>query len=246
MQMAGAAPSYAESKGERGFNHEPPRCAGWARRFDQTPMLDMHLHGLTKAITSSSRLRWSAAVRAGHFRIWQVAGVIVVRIDSAYYVAKVIAAIGPAGAAVLRHDPDGPQGQGAIAAVPESAWTAIEYPQAIWDDHARYQAARLQRRVYPVPAAGRARSASSSGSPARSARAATGTSPPCDTRLGSSNTALIRARVCDSRTCEVSSRHRRWERRELPSPQFRGHRVAAAETSPSFTGGLRLSGIGPW
>jgi NB-ARC domain len=84
---------------------------------------------------------------------------------------------------------------------------------------------RLFRRLAftPHPPPGRTRSASSSGSPARSARATTGTSPPCDTRFGSSNTALVRARVCDDRTCQVSSWHRRWERRELRSSQFRGH-----------------------
>ena len=40
---------------------------------------------------------------------------------------------------------------------------------------------------------GRTCSTSSSGSSHRSARATTGTSPPCDTRFGSSNTAQVRA-----------------------------------------------------
>ena len=57
----------------------------------------------------------------------------------------------------------------------------------------------------PQAPAGRTREARSC-SPARAARAMTGTSPACDTRFGSSKAALVRATVCDNRTCEVSSR----------------------------------------
>ena len=59
----------------------------------------------------------------------------------------------------------------------------------------------------PHPPPGRTCSASSSGRPARSATAITAARPPCDTRFGSSNTAWVRVRLCDNRTCEVSSRH---------------------------------------
>jgi hypothetical protein len=45
---------------------------------------------------------------------------------------------------------------------------------------------------------GRTCSASSSGRAARSTRAITGTRPPCDTRFGSSNTALVRAGIWDT------------------------------------------------
>ena len=61
-------------------------------------------------------------------------GTIIVRMDSAYYSAKVIAAIRRAGAyfsVTARMDT---RIQSAIAAIPEDAWTAIRYPQAIWDD----------------------------------------------------------------------------------------------------------------
>jgi hypothetical protein len=81
----------------------------------------------------------------------------VVRMDSAYYVAKVIARLAAPPPRFSVTIPMDPKAKAAIAGVPESAWTAIEYPQAIWDDHARgharHQAARLQRRVYPAPAA---------------------------------------------------------------------------------------------
>jgi hypothetical protein len=54
------------------------------------------------------------------------------------------------------------------------------------------------------------------------------TRPPCDMRFGSSNTALVRARLCDNLTCEVSSPHGRWERRELPSSSSEGTLSVAA------------------
>jgi hypothetical protein len=65
------------------------------------------------------------------------AGLIVVRMDSAYYVAKVIAAIRRAGALFSVTVPMDPRVKAAIAAIPEGAWTAIRYPRAIWDDQLR-------------------------------------------------------------------------------------------------------------
>ena len=64
-------------------------------------------------------------------------GTIVVRMDSAYYAAAVIAAIRRAGArfsVTVRMDP---KVRAAIAAIPGDAWTAIQYPRAIWDDQLR-------------------------------------------------------------------------------------------------------------
>jgi hypothetical protein len=47
--------------------------------------------------------------------------------------------------------------------------------------------------------------------PARWASAITGTRPARDTRFGSSNVAWILARLCNNRTCEVSSRLGTWK-----------------------------------
>jgi hypothetical protein len=60
-----------------------------------------------------------------------------VRMDSAYYAAKVIAAIRRAGALFSVTVPMDPKVKTAIAAIPEHAWTAIKYPRAIWDDQLR-------------------------------------------------------------------------------------------------------------
>jgi hypothetical protein len=61
-------------------------------------------------------------------------GMIVVRMDSAYYGAKTIAAIRRAGARFSVTVPMSRKVRAAISAVPEDAWTAIRYPNAIWDD----------------------------------------------------------------------------------------------------------------
>jgi len=57
--------------------------------------------------------------------------------DSAYYVAKVIAAIGRAGARFSVTVPMDTKVKAAIRGHPGDAWTAIKYPRAIWDDQLR-------------------------------------------------------------------------------------------------------------
>ena len=66
--------------------------------------------------------RWATARSAG------CAGQIVVRMDSACYAAKVIAAIGRADAVFSVTVPMDPKVKAAIAAIPEDAWTAIGIP----------------------------------------------------------------------------------------------------------------------
>ena len=60
-------------------------------------------------------------------------GTILVRMDSAYYAAAVIAAIRRNGARFSVTAPVTAAIRAAIAAIPEDAWTAIACPQAIWD-----------------------------------------------------------------------------------------------------------------
>jgi hypothetical protein len=54
--------------------------------------------------------------------------------DSAYYAAAVIAAVRRSGARFSVTAPVTAAIRAAIAAIPEGAWQAIAYPQAIWDD----------------------------------------------------------------------------------------------------------------
>jgi len=75
-----------------------------------------------------------AAQAIGTARACGCTGTIVVRMDSAYYAAAVIAAVRRNGARFSVTAPVTPSIRAAIAAIPEDAWTAIKYPQAIWDD----------------------------------------------------------------------------------------------------------------
>jgi hypothetical protein len=61
-------------------------------------------------------------------------GTILVRMDCAYYAAAVIAAIRRNGARFSVTAPASAAIRAAIAAIPQDAWQAIAYPQAIWDD----------------------------------------------------------------------------------------------------------------
>jgi Transposase DDE domain group 1 len=61
-------------------------------------------------------------------------GLLVVRADSAYYAAAVIAAVRRAGARFSVTARLDPKIRAAIASIPERAWVSIRYPQAIWDD----------------------------------------------------------------------------------------------------------------
>jgi hypothetical protein len=64
-------------------------------------------------------------------------GTLIVRMDSAFYGAPAVAAARKAGAyfsVTVRMDP---KVRAAIAAIPDSAWTPIRYPRAVWDDQLR-------------------------------------------------------------------------------------------------------------
>ena len=75
-----------------------------------------------------------AAQAIGTARACGCTGTIVVRMDSAYYSAAVIAAVRRNGARFSVTAPVTAAIRAAIAAIPEDAWQAIRYPQAIWDD----------------------------------------------------------------------------------------------------------------
>ena len=64
-------------------------------------------------------------------------GILVARADSAFYSAAFTGAVRAAGAffsVTVRMDP---KVKAAIAAIPETAWTPIRYPRAVWDDQLR-------------------------------------------------------------------------------------------------------------
>jgi hypothetical protein len=78
-----------------------------------------------------------AAEAIGTAREAGCTGEIVVRLDSAYYNAAVIGTVRRNGAYFSVTVPMNSSIRSAIAGIPEDAWTAIEYPQAIWDEQLR-------------------------------------------------------------------------------------------------------------
>ena len=75
-----------------------------------------------------------AAQAIGTARACGATGTIVVRMDSAYYAAAVIAAVRRNEARFSVTAPVSAAIRAAITTIPEDAWQPIEYPQAIWDD----------------------------------------------------------------------------------------------------------------
>jgi hypothetical protein len=75
-----------------------------------------------------------AAVSVSTARATGCTGILVVRADSAFYSAAFTGAVRRAGAffsVTVRMDP---KVKAAIAAIPETGWTAVRYPRAVWDD----------------------------------------------------------------------------------------------------------------
>ncbi len=78
-----------------------------------------------------------AAVSVSTARATGCTGTLVVRTDSAFYSAAFTGAVRQAGAYFSVTAPMNPSVKAAIAGIPETAWTAIRYPRAIWDDQLR-------------------------------------------------------------------------------------------------------------
>ena len=84
---------------------------------------------------SSARGAASLAAQAiGTARACGCTGTVVVRMDSAYYTAAVIAAVRRNEARFSVTAPVSAAIRAAITTIPQDAWQPIEYPQAIWDD----------------------------------------------------------------------------------------------------------------
>jgi Transposase DDE domain group 1 len=64
-------------------------------------------------------------------------GTLVTRADSAFYSAAFTGAVRRAGAFFSVTVPMDPKVKAAITAIPETSWTPIRYPRAIWDDQLR-------------------------------------------------------------------------------------------------------------
>ena len=87
--------------------------------------------GNAASVRGAASLAYGAIATA---RAAGCAGLVVVRMDSAYYAAEVIAAIGRQGARFSVTAPMNSKIKAAIAGIGEGAWTPIKYPRALWDD----------------------------------------------------------------------------------------------------------------
>jgi hypothetical protein len=88
---------------------------------------------------SAASARGAASFAADAVRSARAAGcsgIVVVRADSAFYSAAFTGAVRRAGAFFSVTVSMNPHVEAAIAAIPETAWTPIRYPRAIWDDQA--------------------------------------------------------------------------------------------------------------
>jgi hypothetical protein len=75
-----------------------------------------------------------AAESIGTARQAGCAGQLIVRIDSAYYSAAVLGTIRAAGARFSVTVPMHAKIRAAIASIPETGWTPVTYPRAVWDE----------------------------------------------------------------------------------------------------------------
>jgi Transposase DDE domain group 1 len=90
---------------------------------------------LRKGATNSARGAASFVAEAiKTARATGATGLLVVRADSVFYPEEVIAAARSLGAHFSVTVRMNPSIRAAISAIPETAWTAIRYPQAVWDE----------------------------------------------------------------------------------------------------------------
>ena len=87
---------------------------------------------------ASSRGAASFATQAaGTARATGCTGILIVRADSAFYSAAFTSAVRRAGACFSVTAPMNRAVKAVISGIPETAWTPIKYPRAIWDDQLR-------------------------------------------------------------------------------------------------------------
>jgi hypothetical protein len=142
-----------DSTQKRVYGHKKEGARFGHTKIQGKPVLVRGLNALVAAVSTplaapvaaATRLRGGnapssrgaaslAAQAVGTARACGATGTIVVRMDSAYYAAAVIAAVRRNGARFSVTAPVTAAIRAAIAAIPEDAWTAIAYPHAVWDD----------------------------------------------------------------------------------------------------------------
>ncbi len=138
---------YGYQKQGAGFGHAKVQGKSLLLK-GLNPLISVISTPLSAPVLGPVRLRGGTAASArgaagltaeavGTARECGCTGAIVVRYDSAYYNADVIGTARRTGVYFSVTVPVNSSIRAAIAAIPEDAWTAIEYPQAVWDDQLR-------------------------------------------------------------------------------------------------------------
>ena len=135
---------YGYAKQGAGFGHA--KVGGYSVRLRGLNPLIAAISTPTSApLVAGTRLRGGTAASArgaasfvaeqiGTARAAGATGLLVVRMDSAFYNAATIAACRRGGARFSVTARMDPKIRRAIATIPDQAWVGIRYPQAIWDD----------------------------------------------------------------------------------------------------------------
>jgi hypothetical protein len=135
---------YGHAKQGAGFGHA--KVGGYSVRLRGLNPLIAAISTPTSApLVAGTRLRGGTAASArgaasfvaeqiGTARAAGATGLLVVRMDSAFYNAATIAACRRGGARFSVTARMDPKIRRTIATIPDQAWVGIRYPQAIWDD----------------------------------------------------------------------------------------------------------------
>jgi hypothetical protein len=111
-----------------------PRRAGVGERGPAHPTPPRRQSGLVRRCPRAASFVASTLTTA---RRRGAAGLVVARMDSAFFTTDVGAAVSQAGAQFSITARLNASVRGRIATIAEDAWTPIHYPNAIWDDQAR-------------------------------------------------------------------------------------------------------------
>jgi hypothetical protein len=132
-------PTYGYAKQGAGYGYTHVKGLNALIGTLSTPMSAPVIAATRLRKGSSSSPRGAASFVASTLvtaRRCGASGLLVARMDSAFYTADVVAAIGRAGAKFSITARQTASVKAAIAAIVEEAWTPIHYPNAVFDDQA--------------------------------------------------------------------------------------------------------------
>jgi hypothetical protein len=141
--LVSAAGAQARQAGRRVRPCQGRRVLGAAARAEPADRGDLHPDQRTAGGGTRPRGGTAASARGaasfvaeqiGTARAAGATGLLVVRMDSAFYNAATIAACRRGGARFSVTARMDPKMRRTIGQIPDQAWTGIRYPQAIWDD----------------------------------------------------------------------------------------------------------------